>query len=131
VDHEEKMRVAHCELVLAQKNDETDRLRNAIEERANIRNENHALLRSRMLKLAKEDYDMCVAFVHTEEEKARMSVCFKQKLEDIIHGNSKKRVREEEKAEPKKRVREEAKNSLQTHQRAYDRQLREDCKNQR
>jgi hypothetical protein len=61
--------------------------KNAIEDRAVAFREKHALFRTRMLKLNKEEYDMCMEDDNTEEEKAELLHIFKTKKADILHDN--------------------------------------------
>jgi hypothetical protein len=65
-----------------------------VEDRANAfristdhANENHTLVQNRMLKLNKEQYDMCMSFVGTEEAKAELRVKFQDMMTDILNDN--------------------------------------------
>jgi hypothetical protein len=83
-----------CELAIVKYKHEIDFLNNAIEDRANAilvstdhASENHALVRTRLLQLSKDQLDMCMKFVDTEEERVELRTTFKRKMTDICNDN--------------------------------------------
>jgi hypothetical protein len=96
------------QLAIVKYKDDVDRLKSSIEDRKNAiedrkymiekraneflistdhANENHGLVRKRMLKLNQEEFDMCMEFVDTEEEKTVLRLNFKKKMTDIMNDN--------------------------------------------